>query len=122
VPDTVSIRGLAVSAVIGAYGWERDIEQTLVFTVDMAIDLTRAAASDELDDAPVDYAAAARTIATVVRDGKFRLIETAATRVADRLIADFALSWVRVEVIKPRPDEGFSAAITIERAGPSTPW
>jgi 7,8-dihydroneopterin aldolase/epimerase/oxygenase len=119
VPDIVSIRGLTVSAVIGAYRWERDIEQTLVFTVDMAIDLTRAAATDQLDDAPVDYAAAAQTIATVVREGKFQLIETAATRVADRLIADFALPWVRVEVVKPRPDEGFSAAITIERTGQS---
>jgi dihydroneopterin aldolase len=115
VPDTVSIRGLTISAVIGAYDWEREIEQTLVFSVDMAADISGAAASDELDDAPVNYAAAAQAIATVVREGKFQLIETAAVRVADRLIADFGLSWLRVEVVKPRPDEGFSAAITIER-------
>ena len=115
MPDIVSIRDLRVDTVIGAYDWERDIEQTLVFTVDMVIDLAKAAASDQLTDAPVNYAAAAQTIAAVVREGKFRLIETAAVRVADRLIADFGLSWVRVEVVKPRPDEGFSAAITIER-------
>ncbi|HEY1626271.1 MAG TPA: dihydroneopterin aldolase [Streptosporangiaceae bacterium] len=115
MPDTVSIRGLSVSAVIGAYDWERDIEQRLVFTVDMAIDVTQAALTDDLEDAPVNYAAAAQTIAAVVREGKFQLIETAAVRVADRLVADFGLSWIRVEVVKPRPDEGFSAVVTIER-------
>jgi 7,8-dihydroneopterin aldolase/epimerase/oxygenase len=117
VPDIVSIRGLGVSAVIGAYDWERDIEQTLVFTVDMAIDASAAAASDDLADAPVNYAAAAQTIAAVVREGRFQLIETAAVQVAGRLIADFGLSWIRVEVVKPRPDDGFAAAITIERTG-----
>ena len=113
--DTVSIRGLNVSAVIGAYDWEREVEQTLVFNVDMAADLARAAASGRLADAPVDYAAAAVLIAAVVREGKFKLIETAAERVAERLLADFTLTRVRVEVVKPRP-EGFSAAITIERS------
>jgi 7,8-dihydroneopterin aldolase/epimerase/oxygenase len=123
VPDIVSIRDLRVDAVIGAYDWEREIEQPLVFGVDMAIDVTRAAASDDLNDAPVNYAAAAETIAAVVRAGQFQLIETAAARVADRLIADFGLTWIRVEVVKPRPDEGFSAAITIERTrgGDSAP-
>lgn len=114
MPDIVSIRGLSVAAVIGAYDWERAVEQTLVFTVDMATDVARAAASDELADA-VNYAAVAATITAVVRDGRYQLIETAAERVAERLLADFGLSWVRVEVIKPRPAEGFSAAITIER-------
>jgi 7,8-dihydroneopterin aldolase/epimerase/oxygenase len=114
VPDTVSIRGLTVSTVIGAYDWERDVEQTLVFNVDMASDVGRAAATDQLVDA-LDYAAVATTIAAVVRAGRFQLIETAAARVADRLLAEYGLGWLRVEVVKPRPDDGFSAAVTIER-------
>jgi dihydroneopterin aldolase len=57
----------------------------------------------------------AQAIATVVRDGKFQLIETAAERVAERLVSEFGLTWLRVEVVKPRPAEGFSAAVTIER-------
>jgi dihydroneopterin aldolase len=56
----------------------------------------------------------AETIATVVRDGKFRLIETAAERVAHRLLADYALTWLRLEVRKPIQD-GYTAAVTIER-------
>jgi dihydroneopterin aldolase len=59
-----------------------------------------AAASDDLADA-LDYSAVAETIAAVLRDGKFRLIETAADRVAERLLADFRLSWLRLELRKP---------------------
>lgn len=112
--DTVSVRDLRVSAVIGVHDWERETEQDLVFAVDMAADVAGAAARDDLADT-IDYSAAARAVKTVVVEGKFKLIETAAERVAQRLIDDFALAWVRVEVVKQVPAEGFAAAVTIER-------
>ena len=111
---TVSIRDLRVATVIGVYDWEREIEQTLTFSVAMAVEQAKAAARDDIRDA-LDYSAVAQTVKTVVIEGKFQLIETAAERVAQRLIADFGLSWVRVEVVKPIPTEGYTAAITIER-------
>jgi 7,8-dihydroneopterin aldolase/epimerase/oxygenase len=114
VTDYVSIRDLSVATVIGVHPWERDIEQTLIFSVDMAADVRRAAATDDLGDA-LDYSAVAETIAAVVREGKFCLIETAAERVADRLIADFTLGWLRLELRKPIAAGGYIAMITIER-------
>ncbi len=114
--DTVSIRDLRVSTVIGVYDWERETEQALVFAVDMAADVAKAAPVTDLVDA-LDYSAVAQAIKTVVIEGKFQLIETAAERVAQRLIADYGLAWVRVEVVKPIPSEGYTAAITIERTG-----
>jgi len=114
VTDIVSIRDLRVSTVIGVYDWEREIEQALTFAVDMAADVAKAAARDELKDA-LDYSAVAHAIKCVVIEGKFQLIETAAEHVARRLIADFGLDWVRVEVVKPIPSEDYTAAITIER-------
>jgi len=112
--DTVSIRGLAVSAVIGVYAWEREIEQTLLFNVDMATDVAKAAARDDIADA-LDYSVVAQTIGTVVRDGKFQLIETAAERVAEHLLAVHGVRHVRVEVVKQLPAEGYAAAVAIER-------
>jgi len=114
VVDAVSIRELRVSAVIGVHGWEREIEQTLVFAVDMAADVARAAASDDISDA-LDYSAVAQTVRDVVTRGKFQLIETAAERVARQLLADYSLGWVRVEVAKPLSRDGYTAAITVER-------
>ena len=114
VTDIVTIRDLRVSTVIGVYDWEREVEQALTFAVEMPTDVSKAASKDDLKDA-LDYSAVAHTIKCVVIEGKFQLIESAAEHVAQRLIADFGLDWVRVEVVKPITDEGYTAAITIER-------
>ena len=114
VTDIVSIRDLRVSTVIGVYDWERETEQALTFSVDMSADVARAAARDDLRDA-LDYSTVAHTVKCVVIEGKFQLIETAAERVAQTLIADYGLSWVRVQVVKPITSEGYTAAITVER-------
>ena len=102
------------------HDWEREITQTLVFAVDMTPagpGVPAAARTDDLADA-LDYSAVARTIATVVQEGRFRLIETAAERVAERLLADHPVSWLRLEVRKPIAGDGYTAAVTIERGTP----
>jgi 7,8-dihydroneopterin aldolase/epimerase/oxygenase len=117
VTDYVSIRDLSVLAVIGVHDWEREVEQTLLISVEMVpetADVRKAAASDNLADA-LDYSAVASTIAAVVRDGRFHLIETAAERVAERLLADFPVTWLRLELRKPITAGAYTAAITIER-------
>jgi dihydroneopterin aldolase len=132
VTDYVSVRDLSVRAVIGVHPWEREVEQTLLVSVDMEADVRKAAATDDLAEA-LDYSAVAETITAVLRDGKFGLIETAAERVAGRLLADFPLSWLRLELRKPitsaptppvtsvttAPAPGttpaYTAAVTIER-------
>ena len=76
--------------------------------------MRKAAATDDLADA-LDYSAVADTIAAVLREGKFRLIETAAERVAGRLLADFALTWLRLELRKPIATDAYTAIITLER-------
>ncbi len=113
----MSIRDLRVSAVIGVYDWERQAEQTLTVGVDMAASTARAAATDAIEDT-LDYSAVAATVRTVVAGGKFSLIETAAERVAQRLLADYRLQRVRVSVAKPLPGEGYTAVVSIERPLP----
>ena len=65
--DHVSVRDLRVRAVIGVHAWEREIEQTLLVSVDMVPEtagVRTAAASDDLADA-LDYSAVAGTIVAV---------------------------------------------------------
>jgi len=114
VTDYVSVRDLRVPAVIGVHDWERETEQTLIVSVDLAADVRRAAGRDDLADA-LDYSAVAETITAVLREGKFGLIETAAERVAERLLAGYGLTWLRVEIRKPIADAAYTAAVTIER-------
>ena len=47
--DYVSIRDVHVPAVIGVHDWEREIEQTLVVSVDMEADVHAAAANGWID-------------------------------------------------------------------------
>jgi dihydroneopterin aldolase len=117
VTDFVSVKDLSVRAVIGVHSWERGVEQTLQVSVDMVAetaDVRKAAATDDLADA-LDYSAVADAIAAVLREGKFRLIETAAERVAGRLLADFPLTWLRLELRKPIGAGAYTAVITLER-------
>jgi 7,8-dihydroneopterin aldolase/epimerase/oxygenase len=86
--------------------------------VDMAADAGSAARRDDLAGA-LDYSAVARTIVSVVRDGRFKLIETAAERVAERLLADHPVAWLRLEVRKPITADGYTAVVTIERGVPA---
>jgi 7,8-dihydroneopterin aldolase/epimerase/oxygenase len=121
--DYVSVRGLSVHAIIGVHDWERDISQTLIFNVDMVPspgDVRRAAETDDLAEA-LDYSEVAQTISSVVRDGRFQLIETAAERVAERLLADHRMRWLRLEVHKPIAGGGYTAVITIERGTRDAP-
>ena len=109
-----------MSAVIGVRDWEREVTQTLVISVDMAPaagGAGRAAEADDLKDA-LDYSAVAQTISSVVREGRFRLIETAAEQVAERLLADHPVAWLRLEVAKPIADGAYTAVVTIERGTP----
>jgi 7,8-dihydroneopterin aldolase/epimerase/oxygenase len=117
VTDYVSVKDLSVPAVIGVHDWERQVEQTLLVSVDMVpttADIRQAAATDDLADA-LDYSAVASTIAAVIREGQFRLIETATERVAERLLADFPVTWLRLELRKPITADAYTAVITIER-------
>ena len=118
VNDIVSIRDLRVATVIGVYDWEREVEQALTFAVELPADVARAARRDDLTDT-LDYSAVAHTVKCVVIEGKFQLIETAAERVAERILAAFPVRWVRVEVAKPIAANGgtvtYTAVIAIER-------
>ena len=115
--DLVSVRDLAVPAVIGVHPWEREITQTLTVNVDLAADVRKAAATDDLADA-LDYSAIAQTITEVLQSGRFHLIETAAERLAERILSDHPVTWLRLELRKPIPPTNYTATITIERATP----
>src|SRR5690606_22273567 len=86
--DIVYIQGLQVRTVIGVYDWEREIEQTLSFDLELATDVRAAAATDAIEQA-LDYAAISARISTYVQASRYQLIETLAERVAELLRA----SW-----------------------------
>ncbi|QFU74459.1 dihydroneopterin aldolase [Halioglobus maricola] len=113
--DTVYIEGLETDAVIGVYAWERGIRQKLVIDLELASDNRAAAATDAIGDA-VDYDAISKAVLAYVRASEFQLIETLAERVADLVLADFDVSWLRLRLAKPGAvAEAASVGVIIER-------
>ncbi|TDG11629.1 dihydroneopterin aldolase [Seongchinamella unica] len=98
--DIVYIKGLKTDAVIGVYDWERGIRQTLVLDLELASDNRAAAATDAIEDA-VDYDAISGRILAFVSDSEFELIETLAERVADIVLGEFGIPWLRLTLAKP---------------------
>ncbi|HEY8553334.1 MAG TPA: dihydroneopterin aldolase [Burkholderiales bacterium] len=97
--DIVYIRNLRVDCIIGVFEWERRVRQTVALDLDLAADVARAAATDRLADT-VDYKAIAKRLIEYVGQSQFQLVETLAERVADIVLNEFGVRWVRVRINK----------------------
>ena len=113
--DIIFIRDLRIDTLIGIYDWERAIKQTLSFDLDMATDIARAAASDDIKDT-LNYKAVAKRIIAFVESSEFQLVETLAERVAELVREEFAVPWLRLTVNKGGAVRGAKAVgVIIER-------
>lgn len=98
--DTIFLKDLRVRAIVGVWEWERRMPQEISIDLEMAVDISRAAAEDRLE-ATLDYKAVANRVRVFVGESRFQLIETLAERIAGVIIGEFAVPWVRVAVHKP---------------------
>ncbi|MBT8420080.1 MAG: dihydroneopterin aldolase [Gammaproteobacteria bacterium] len=97
--DIIYLHGLKIPTTIGLFPWERQIKQTVVFDLDMAGDIEKAAATDRIEDT-IDYKAIAKRIIEFVGGSDFQLVETLAEAVAKIVIEEFQVRWVRLRVNK----------------------
>jgi dihydroneopterin aldolase len=98
--DIIYLHELRIETVIGVFDWERRIKQVLSLDLEMAANVHRAAASDNLADT-LDYKAVAKRLIGFVGESEFHLIETVAERVAELVLDEFQVSWLRLRVSKP---------------------
>ncbi len=97
--DIIYLSDLKIDTVIGIYDWERRITQTVSFDLEMATDIRKAAASDAIEDT-LDYKAVAKRLIQFVGESEFQLVETLAERVAEIILTEFNVPWVRVRLNK----------------------
>jgi dihydroneopterin aldolase len=97
--DIIYLSNLEIDTVIGIYDWERRITQTVSFDLEMAADIRKAAASDAIEDT-LDYKAVAKRLIQFVGESQFQLVETLAERVAEIILNEFNVPWVRVRLNK----------------------
>lgn len=97
--DIVFIEALKVDTVIGVYEWEKTIQQTLQFDIEMRTDTRQAAQIDDLSKT-VDYAVVADDVVKLAKENQVELIETVADMVADKILKDYPVESVKVTLRK----------------------
>lgn len=116
--DRISIKRLEVQAHVGVTEEERATEQLLILDVDIATDLRRAGATDDLVDT-IDYGRVTEEVADLVRSTTAALLEHLAEKVAAHIAAFPGVNGVSVEIAKASPpiaEEVGAVAVKIERA------
>jgi dihydroneopterin aldolase len=99
--DTIFIQGLLVHAHHGVMAHEEKVGQRFMIDLELTIDLAAAGDSDKLADT-ASYGAIVETATRAFTKASYRLVEAAAARVAEALLAAFPnATSVRVTVHKP---------------------
>jgi dihydroneopterin aldolase/2-amino-4-hydroxy-6-hydroxymethyldihydropteridine diphosphokinase len=98
--DTVYVEGLELYCVIGVFGWERETKQKVRIDLEIATDISRASATENLE-MTVDYKRISKAVIGLVEPSSFQLVETMAERVADLCLEFAGVERVKVKVSKP---------------------
>ncbi len=99
--DSIVLTGLRVRAHHGVFDFEREQGQEFVVDVTAWLDLSSAAAGDDLG-ATVHYGELAEEVVAAVERDPVDLIETVAERVAATVLAHEPVDAVEVTVHKPQ--------------------
>ena len=97
--DTIVIRDLEVSYCVGVTDAERAFPQRLLLSVELQLDVTRAAASDDLTDT-IDYFAVCQRLLRFGEGRSWKLIEKLAVDIARLACDEFNADSSTVEVRK----------------------
>lgn len=117
--DIVYIRDLRIDTVIGIYGWEREVRQTISIDLDMAADIRPAATTDDIQYA-LNYKAVAKRLIAFVEGSTALLVERLAEEIAAIVLNEFKVSWLRLRLSKPGALRGAQdVGIVIERGSKS---
>ena len=98
--DRIFLRDLRVEAVIGIWEWEQRIRQTVSIDLEMATDARAAAATDSVEST-LNYRDVAKRVQAFIADARFHLVESLAESVAQLIIEEFKVPWIRVSIAKP---------------------
>lgn len=97
--DRIFIRELRVETVIGIFDWERKIRQPISFDLEFPGDIRKAAATDRIEDT-LDYKTVAKRVLAFVEASHYELVETLAENVAQLILREFGVEWVRLTLNK----------------------
>ena len=113
--DRVFINDLRIETIIGIYDWERKVRQTISLDLEMGTDIRRSAKTDAIEDT-LNYKAVAKRLIAFVGDSEYQLVETLAEKIAEIVLNEFDVPWLKLTVHKPGAVRGSrDVGVIIER-------
>jgi len=98
--DKIVLTDLRVDAVIGIWDWEKRNSQSISIDLEMQTDTKKISQSDSIEDA-LDYKAVSKRAKQFIQDSQFNLIETLAENLAQIILEEFDVQWLRLSISKP---------------------
>ena len=97
------------------FDWERQVRQRISIDLEMGTDIARAATTDTIADT-LDYKAISNRVRAIVEENQPQLVETLIEQIAQTIMTEFAVPWLRITIAKPGAVRGSAAVgVTIER-------
>jgi len=112
--DVIRLKNMIFYAHHGYYEAERELGQKFEVDMEIQCDFSEAAASDDLKRT-IDYRKIYRIAKDIFENSKFKLIETVAERIAERILELPGIENVLIRVRKPHvPLNGLLDFVEIE--------
>jgi dihydroneopterin aldolase len=112
--DAIVLAGIEVFAHGGVSAAEKQVGQRYRVHVTLELDLTRPSETDALEDT-IDYGLVHAAVVETMRERAFNLLESAASRIADRLLDQYPVDRVAVRLEKLLPPiDGAVASAAVE--------
>jgi dihydroneopterin aldolase len=94
------IEQLELETIIGVHAWEKQTARPLLLDLDLGLDVSAAASSDHLRDA-VNYKAVCDSVAALVKEQRYQLLEALAEAIARRLFQTYPILTLGLKLSKP---------------------
>lgn len=98
--DKIIIKDLLVHGIIGVNDWERETSQDILINIEIDADLSKAGASDNLEDS-INYRTLAKRVIAHAETAKRLTVEALAADLAAICVEEPGAQKVRVRIEKP---------------------
>ena len=96
----IYVEDLRVKVTIGIFDWEKKIKQEISLSYEIDHDNLSASKEDKIE-ATTDYKTITKKIISFIEENKFELVETFAEKIAEMVIKDIDVNWIKLRVSKP---------------------
>lgn len=110
--DIIRICNIAYSGIHGILAVEQKRAQEFKTTVELHLDASKAATSDDIDDA-VDYRVIREVVREVIEGPSKHLLEHLATQMAEKVMQDSRIALCKVSICKTQIWDNGAPEVTI---------